>query len=158
MRPLSSEAVLAAFDAIDLPSVVTPDLTYAAWDDLDFLSWRHPDGGLAYVVIPLPERPVGLVIRLSHTRGRTMCDLCYGMDRDAGTMMVMVDNWARPRTAHGLCICSDFECSAGARGLKYMYRMGETITAGRRVERLQRNVELFARSITGLTGAKRSAS
>ncbi len=156
MRPLSAEAVMAAFDAIDLPLVTKPDLTYVAWSELDYLVWQHPDGGLAYMVTTLPERPVGIVMRLSHTRGRTMCDLCYGVDRDAGTVMVMVDSWAKPRTAHGLCVCSDFECSAGARGLKYMYRMGETITVGRRVERLQQNVEAFARAITGLTAAKRT--
>jgi hypothetical protein len=150
MQPLTPDAILDAFDAIDRPVVSLPDVTNATWSELDYLAWRHPTAAIAYMVVPLPERHVGMVLRLTETRRAAMCDLCYGYDREAGTMMAMVDNWERPRSAHGLCICSDFGCSEGVRGLKFMYRMGETIPVGRRIERLQAHLARFSRLITGL--------
>ncbi len=151
MKKLTLQDVLDAFDPIDRPAVSAPDLAWVAWDDRDYLGWRHPSESKAFLVTALPERNVGLVLRLGSGMRRGMCDLCCGVDRDVGSVMAMVDTWARPRTAYGLNICGNFECSEGARGLKFIYRMGETIGAGRRIERLQENLEAFVRSVTGLT-------
>jgi hypothetical protein len=139
-----------AFDPIDRPEVAAPDMTWVPWDDLDYFGWRHPTEPKAYMVVPLPERCVGLVLRMNHAARTGMCDLCYGIDRLDGATMAMVQSWERPRTSHGIHLCVGLDCSEAARGLKWVYRMGETISVGRRIERLQENVERFARSVTGL--------
>lgn len=150
MKMLSLQEVVDAFDPIDRPFVKEPNLSRVAWDDLDYLAWRHPSENKAYLVAALPERNVGLLLRLGAGFQRGMCDLCCGVDRDVGSVMALIDSWARPRAALGLNICGNFECSEGARGLKFVYRMGETITAGRRIERLQENLSAFLRQVTGL--------
>lgn len=153
MKKLSSQDIIAAFDPIDRSLVKEPDLAWVPWDELDYFAWRHPSENKAFLVTALPERNVGLVLRLSSVRQRGMCDLCCGIDRDGGSVLAMVDSWERPRAAFGINICRSLECSEGARGLKFIYRMGETINTGRRVERLQENLAGFVRTVTGVSAA-----
>lgn len=150
MKAMSMDEILAAFDPIDRPDVVPPKLTWVAWDDLDYLSWQHPTDRKAYLVTQLPERSVGLVLRMPAGPHRGFCDLCFSIDRDHGTVLAMIDGWTRPRASIGLNICGNLDCSDAVRGMKYVYRMGETISVGRRVERLQENLDAFVRSVTGL--------
>lgn len=149
MQALTRQDIMAAFDAVDRPNVVEPALQWVAWNDLDYFSWRHPSEAKVFVVVPSPERLVGLVFRVMTGPTAGMCDLCYGIDRMNGSMMALTDCWRRPRRAIGLRVCSNFDCSDGARGLKWIYNMGETISAGRRVERLQENLAAFVRRVTG---------
>lgn len=150
MKKLSLVDIMDSFDPIDRSLVSVPDLTWVAWDELDYFAWRHTSENRAFLVTALPERNIGLVMRPTTARQRGMCDLCCGVDRDVGSMAVMVDSWQRPRTAYGLNICGNFDCGEGARGLKFVYRMGETIGPGRRIERLQENLEKFVRAVTAL--------
>lgn len=150
MQPLAVQDVVNAFDPIDRPEVVLPMLAGVRWDDLDYLGWRHPSEGKAYMVVPLKERLVGLVFQISQTTRSGMCDLCLGVDRESGAASVLVHSWAKPRIAYGITICSNLDCSDSARGYKWVYRMGETISTGRRIERLQENVGRFARRVSGV--------
>jgi len=151
MKPMSLESILAAFDPIDREGVAPPDLRGTNWTEIDFLAWKGPhDPTKGYMVVDLPERPVGLLLRL-HPSGRPgLCDLCHSIDRSSGASLAVVESWATPRMSCGIHICGDLDCSAAVRGLKCVYQLGETTPVGRRIERLQEHVERFARCATGL--------
>ena len=150
MKPLSMTEIMAAFDPIDRPDVVEPQLGWVPWDDMDYLAWHHPKAPQVFMVVPLPERLVGLVFRQNAGARTGMCDLCHGIDRTDGATLATVESWTRPRTKYGLHVCRNFDCSDAARGHKWVYRMGETMSPGRRIERLQENLERFVRAVTGL--------
>jgi hypothetical protein len=150
MQALSTPEIMAAFDPIDRPLVIEPPVAGVCWEDRDFLAWRHPGEPRLYLVASLPERLVGLVLRQAGPVRCGLCDLCYSIDRVDGTALVTVESWTRPRTKLGLHVCSNLECSDAVRGLKWVYRMGETIPVGRRVERLQNNLDRFVRTVAGL--------
>ncbi len=150
MHALRLPEILAAFDAVDREGVTPPDLATVAWGEIDYLAWRHLSEPRVFMVVPLPERLVGLVVRTHGGRRGGFCDLCYSVDRDHGTTLGVVDSWIRPRQAMGFHVCASFACSEGARGLRFVYRMGEASSTGRRIERLQDRVSRFARHVTGL--------
>lgn len=150
MQSMTLSEVLAAFDPIDRADVTAPSLTGLIWDDLDFLGWRGANGK-GFLVVPLAERTVGLVLRMSEGAHPGVCDLCLSIDRESGAGSILVQSWAKPRISYGIAICASLECSQAVRGYKAVYRMGETIPVGRRIERLQENVVRFARLISGLT-------
>lgn len=157
MKAMTLDEVLAAFDPVDRPEVTEPQLHWVPWGELDYFAWRHPTEPKAFLVAQLPERSVGIVLKTSPVTRAGLCDLCYGIDRMGGTMMATAESWARPRTKHGVHMCASLDCSDSARGVKWVYRMGETIPVGRRVERLQENLEGFLRSVTGLRVAGKRA-
>lgn len=152
MQALTRDDVFAAFDPIDRQELVEPNLSGVIWEDLDCFAWKDPAATKAFMVVPLRERHVGLVFRLSTTVRSGFCDFCYGIDRESGAVSAMVSGWVKPRTSFGIMVCAGFDCSHGVRGLKYVYNMGETISAGRRIERLQENLAKFARRVKGLSG------
>src|SRR5262249_2126753 len=150
--------IVAAFDPIDQPLVTLPAaLADAPWDDLDFLAWRVPGEARAFMVVPLPERPVGLVFRFAGGPRGGVCGLCHGIDREGRATVAVVDSGHRPRESLGVHVCAALDCSAGVRDLKFVYRLGETLPVGRRVERLQETVAAFARRVAGLESAARGA-
>lgn len=150
MQELTQAQIFEAFDAIDRPELSAPDLYSVPWSDLDYFAWAHPTERKQFLVVPLKERLVGLICRVNTAPHTGFCDFCFSVDRVFGTSTIMVDSWERPRSSLGLNVCSNFDCSDSVRGFKWVYRMGETIPAGRRIERLQENVSRFARRVTGL--------
>jgi hypothetical protein len=63
----------------ELADLVLPDLAEIAWDRLDYLGWR--DARLskrAYIVVPLPDGPVGIVLKQAEAspRTRAQCSWC----------------------------------------------------------------------------------
>ena len=150
MQALTLESVKSAFDPIDRAELTLPNLEGVIWEERDYFAWKDPGASRAFMVVPLRERNVGLVFRLVSSAHAGFCDLCFGVDREAGAVAAMVSGWMKPRTSHGIMVCSNFDCSDGARGFKYIYGMGETISAGRRIERLQENIAKFARRVTSL--------
>jgi hypothetical protein len=160
VKPLTMQEIFESFDPIDRGAVELPDcdLSRVPWADLEYFAWRHPSGHRAYLCTSLPERNVGLVLRLHGGASRVsagLCDLCVAIDRESGTTVAMVDSWSRPRSSYGLHICSDLDCSRAVRRLKAMDCMGETITTGQRSERLRGNLERFLRAVTGLGASGR---
>ena len=154
MQALNTAEIIAAFDLIDRDGLVAPNLTGVPWGDHDYFAWKHPTDPKTFMVVPMPERVgavVGLVLKTYGPSRPGMCDLCFGVDRVHGSTLALAETWARPRTSLGIRICAGFDCSDGARGLKWISSMGETISAGRRIERLQENVTRFARCVTGIT-------
>lgn len=153
MQALNSAEIFSAFDLIDRDSLSLPPQIWVPWADFDYFAWKHPTEARTFMVVPLPERDgqaIGLVLKTYGSSRAGMCDLCYGVDRINGSILAMADTWQRPRTSIGARICAGFDCSDGARGLKWIYGMGETISTGRRIERLQENVARFARQVAGL--------
>src|SRR4051812_24152031 len=63
MRKLTESQILSAFDSIDRPEVVKPNLNGIDWDSKDYFAWRDPSGRKTYMVVSLPERNIGLVFR-----------------------------------------------------------------------------------------------
>jgi hypothetical protein len=159
---MTADELLATFDAIDRPLVSLPEdlpqsLSAAKWVDLDYLSWRDPTNAQRFFLcVPLPERTVGLIFRVAagaagHRGG--LCDVCLAADRINGTTLATTESWTSPRTRHGLFVCADFDCNGSVRGLKWVDHMGETISTGQRIERMQRNLHAFVRRVTGLRAA-----
>lgn len=161
MRALGQTELLEAFDAIDRPQLSLPiggivPLGSLSWAEREYYSWFRADESTAFLVTALPERNVGLVLYPSSPVGRGMCDLCLGFDRQQGTRLFMAENWQRPRLKQGVHICADLNCSDTVRGGLWVYRMSETISVGRRIERLQERLERFVREVSGIqtrTGA-----
>lgn len=147
MRKLTLSEVVNAFDAIDRSQLIEPDLTHIDWEAHDYLAWRDPGSHKTFMVVSLPERNVGLVFRADASARPGMCDICFGVNRRSGATMATVDSWSNPRKSIGLHVCADFDCDAGARGLAPVDHMSETISTGRRIERLQMNLEKFVRSV-----------
>jgi hypothetical protein len=151
MRAMTSAEVLAAFDPVDRDSLSPPPpLAGIAWEERDFLAWRDASGHVAYVVVPLAERDVGLVLKLGQTRGAGQCDLCFGIDREGGATLALAETWDNPRRKVGLHVCASLACSDGVRGRIWISSMGEVMPPGKRIERLQRNLEAFARRVAAL--------
>lgn len=150
MKPMTPEQVALAFDPLDRDLLVLPDLAAVAWDDLDYFGWHDPGTSRAYLVAELPERAVGIVMKSQAAPHQGFCDLCFSVDKEAGARTVMAETWAKPRTNFGISVCANLDCSAGARGTKWVYQLEETITTGRRIERLQANVDRFVRAVTGI--------
>jgi hypothetical protein len=150
MQPMTPEEILQAFDPADREQLALPDLSQVAWEDLDYFGWHDPGASRAYLVTHLPERPVGLVMKAYSSPRQGFCDLCFSVDKEAGARAVMVETWKNPRTNFGIMVCANLDCSASARDKKWVYRMEETISTGRRIERLQQNVDRFVRSVTGI--------
>ncbi len=150
MKPMTPEQVALAFDPLDREMLTVPSLAGVAWDELDYFGWHDPGTGRAYLVTELPERSVGIVMKSHAAPHQGFCDLCFAVDKISGARMVMAETWLRPRTSYGISVCANLDCSAGARGTKSVYQMEETISNGRRIERLQANVARFVRSVTGI--------
>lgn len=150
MKEMTAAQISRAFDALDREGLDLPDLSQVKWDELDYFGWHDPGKGRAYLVTSLAERDVGIVLKTSANPHRGLCDLCLSVDVESGTRMLMAETWKKPSTNLGIMMCANLDCSASARGLKWVYQMEETITIGRRIERLQENVAKFARAVTGL--------
>ncbi len=150
MKAMTEDEIRQAFDVVDREGLTFPHLAEAQWGERDFLAWRHPSGGKAFLVVDLPERAVGLVLRFGASSNGAVCDLCCGVDRELGALLMLVETWAKPRTSHGLMICAGLDCGDSVRDKKWVYRMGETLPTGRRIERLQANLERFVREVSGV--------
>lgn len=146
MKKLNVSEAMAAFDPIDRADVVEPKVDGIDWESKDYFAWSHPSGHKTFIVVSLPERDVGLVLRADGAHSQGMCDICYGAN-PGGTTLATVDSWSNPRKSMGIFICKQFECSEGVRGLYSVDQMRETIPIGRRIERLQMNLERFVRSV-----------
>lgn len=150
MKPMTPEQIALAFDPLDRELLIVPVLTDIVWDELDYFGWHDPGTGRAFLVTELPERTVGIAMKSHAAPHSGFCDLCFAVDKVSGARTVMAETWAKPRTSYGISVCANLDCSAGARGTKWVYQLEETISVGRRIERLQANLDRFVRAVTGI--------
>jgi hypothetical protein len=151
MQEFSAERLINAFDPIDRDALEIPQLAGVEWGERDYFAWKDKGGHRTYLVTQLPERDVGIVFRTESSGRGGFCDLCMSADHRMGVVLATADSWEKPRRSHGIFVCANFDCSAAARGQRAADNFGETISRGRRIERLQLNLEGFVRSLTGLT-------
>lgn len=121
------------------------------WQDSDFLAWKHPRGGSWFVLMPLGEGWQGMVFQMNAGAGTAggPCQLCLATGPEPGTKAALVETWSNPRRKLGLHVCADMGCSQRVRGLRPGRFMSETLSAGRRIERLQMRLAGFAAKVSG---------
>ena len=137
------------------------------WEHIDFLGWRDPKAELrAYVVVPMPTGPVGIVLRRPQNRGgrslmrSSMCSICLTVHAASGvTNFVAAKAGAAGRAGNsvGNYICADLQCSRYVRGTlrsEAAITMEESLDPAEKVLRLRANLEGFARTVLGEVAAR----
>ncbi|UUE21442.1 FBP domain-containing protein [Microbacterium sp. J1-1] len=125
MRPLTEADVRASFvnaDAEELRIMEMPhDFLLVDWDYLDFFAWSDPNASRrGYVLIPLEETVVGIVLRATGPgRGRSgMCDICHTMQ--PGNQISLFSarrsgQAGRRGDSVGAYMCADLSCHENVR-------------------------------------------
>lgn len=125
MRPLTEADVRASFvnaDAEELRIMEMPhDFLLFDWDYLDFFAWSDPNASRrGYVLIPLEETVVGIVLRATEPgRGRSgMCDICHTMQ--PGNQISLFSarrsgQAGRRGDSVGAYMCADLSCHENVR-------------------------------------------
>lgn len=152
MRPFKLEEIKAAFAPFDRVAWVDPELSSIQWDDLDYIAWKHPDAGSYFVGVDSREKLYGMVFKMNAGAGnlRGQCDLCHASNNVQGIKLALVETQENPRRQLGIQVCADLACSERIRGLKAGVFMYETISVGKRIERLQLKLQRFARKVHGI--------
>ncbi len=152
MRSYTLEEIQASFAPYDRALWVNPEVKSLDWEDQDFLAWKHPEGGSYFVCVDTREKLYGMVFSMNAGAGnlRGQCDLCHASNNVQGIKLAMVETADNPRRKLGLQVCADLACSARIRGLERGVFMYETVSVGKRIERLQLRLERFARKVHGV--------
>ncbi len=147
MKVYTLEQIKASFLADDLEQWKAPDLTAVHWQEIDFLSWKHPQDGHYFACIESDEDLIGIVVRMNSGigSGRNACALCGASNHAMGVKACFVETRNNPRKKIGTHICADLGCSARVRGQSAGLFSYETISTGRRIERLQERLQRFIR-------------
>lgn len=149
MRPYTLEELKSTFSYEELQQWVDP--REVDWAENDFLAWKHPQAGNYFVCVPTREKLYGMVFRMNAGAGNMQgqCELCFASNTDQGVKLATVETQDNPRRQIGFHVCSDMACSERIRGLRAGLFMYETISVGKRIERLQGKIERFARRVSG---------
>lgn len=125
MQPLSADAVRDSFVNVSVrerKAILPPDdLTDADWTHLDYLGWRDPKSPLlGYVVIPLPDGPVGVLLRQAEAtpRSRAQCSWCEDTRLPNDVVFFAAKragDAGRRGDTLGTLVCARFECSVNVR-------------------------------------------
>jgi len=121
----------------ELADLLLPELAEITWDRLDYLGWR--DARLskrAYIVVPLPDGPVGIVLKQAEASPRTRAQCSWCQDITLPNDVVLYGarrSGAAGRNGNtvGTLICSNFECSRNVRTLPPTAYIGFDVEAAR---------------------------
>lgn len=144
MKPYPLESIKQSFPARDIDQVwQDPDLQDFPWEERDFISWKHPHAGHYFACLDTPEGLRGIIFQMNSGMGRSSgyCDLCFASNREIGIKPAFIEQGSNPRRKIGIYVCGDLACSQRVRGQKSAYFMYETISVGRRIERLQMRLQ-----------------
>lgn len=149
MHPISFEDVKSSFFEDDLERWDAPPLDTWSWDFNDFIKWQHYAAGNYYACVPTANGPVGMVFEMNNGNGvsSNVCGLCYARNNEVGVKAAWVKTATNPRRKVGMHVCADLGCSLRVRGTLPGHFYYETISKGRRIERLQTRLEKFANKI-----------
>jgi hypothetical protein len=122
------------------------------WDAVDYLGWRDRKyDGTAYVVVPLHERVVGVMLRRAEARSRrkSQCSWCddIHLPNDVAFYSAKVAGKAgRNGDTVGTLVCEEFQCSANVRRRDPAPYPGYDVEAARqdRITALREHVTAFA--------------
>ena len=149
MRKLSIDEIKSSFIVDDLEHWVDPEISNKKWDDCDFIAWKHPKAGHYFLCVESENDLFGVVVQMNSGAGNVgaNCDFCFARNENLGVKAAFIDTVDNPRRKIGIHCCGDLKCSERVRGLSQATFMYETITTGRRIERLQEKVSRFTRKI-----------
>lgn len=158
MHALTEKDIRASFVNTSLRernSLVVPDLTHVAWEQLDYFGWRDPKQPLAgFVVVPVDGQPVGILLRQTEqrTRHRAQCSWCEDVTLPNDVVMFVAKRAGkagRNGDTVGTLVCENFECSVNARRPMPPAYLGFDVSAARerRIESLRAHAQGFARDI-----------
>jgi len=139
----------------ELSELATPDLAGIDWDRLDYLGWRDPRlAKRAYIVVPLADGPVGIVLKQAEASPRTRAQCSWCQDIQLPNDVVLYGarrSGAAGRNGNtvGTLICANFECSTNVRRLPPSAYLGFDTEAARdrRIETLRIRCGDFATGI-----------
>ena len=156
MNPLTEKSIRSSFvnaSKREAADATLPDLAAVAWDRLDYLGWRDRRAPLsAYVVVPVDDEPVGVLLRASDKGGRrkkAVCQWCADVvATDDVTLYVARRAGASGKAGNtiGTLICADFLCSQNVRRPPTRSEVGDDAEAMREIVVERRIAELRERS------------
>jgi hypothetical protein len=159
MFSLDEKSVRSSF--VNASRSEVKDLTLPAefatldWEKLDYLGWRDPRmARRAYVVVPVDDQPVGVLLRLADasTRSRAQCTWCQDITLPNDVAFYSARRagpGGRNGNTIGTLVCADFECSSNVRKAPPMAYIGFDVDAARaeRILTLRGRAAGFAASV-----------
>jgi len=156
MQSLDASSIRASFvnasrkEVSDL--VLPPGLDALDFERLEFLGWRDPKAGRrAYVVVPLDDGPVGILLRQAEasTRSRAQCSWCQDVELPNDVAFYSARRAGpdgRKGDTVGTLMCAGFECPANVRRPPSVMPMGFDVDAVRaqRIATLRERAVSFA--------------
>ncbi|WP_308493893.1 FBP domain-containing protein [Microbacterium terrisoli] len=132
-----------------------PGFSDLDWDSLHFLAWRDPKiAPFGYLVVPIGDRPVGVMLRESEQRTRTrpQCSWCEDVTLPNDVVFFAAKRSGRAGRngdTVGTLACAGFECAHNVRKLPPLAYPGFDRDAARdrRIAALRGNVTEFVRDI-----------
>jgi hypothetical protein len=159
MLPLDETTIRASFANASRKEVTDISLPTGFaeldWNRLDYLGWRDPrQARRAYVVVPLADGPVGILLRQAEVapRSRAQCSWCQDVHLPNDVLLYSasrVGAAGRNGNTVGILVCADFECSTNVRKTPPVAYVGFDVEAARsaRIAVLRERASAFA---TGL--------
>jgi hypothetical protein len=156
MLPLDVSSIRASF--VNASRKEVSDLVLPAgfsdldWDRSEFLGWRDPKAARrAYAVVPLPDGPVGILLRQAEAspRSRAQCSWCQDVELPNDVVFYSARRAGpdgRKGDTVGTLVCSEFQCCANVRRVPSTAAMGFDPDAVRasRIETLRERAVAFA--------------
>lgn len=156
MHPLTEKQIHSCFvnaSKREAADASLPDLDTVAWDRIDYLGWRDRKAPLsAYVVVPVGDEAVGVLLRSSDKGGKrkkAVCQWCADVvATDDVTLYVARRAGAAGKAGNtiGTLICTDFVCSQNVRRPPTRSEVGDDAEAMRDAIVERRIAELRERS------------
>ena len=156
MHPLTEKQIHSSFvnaSRREAADATLPDLETVDWDRIDYLGWTDRRAPLAaYVVVPVDDEPVGVLLRAGDKGGRrkkAVCQWCADIVvTDDVTLYVARRAGASGKAGNtiGTLICTDFGCSRNVRRPPTRAEVGDDAEAMRDVIVERRIGELRERS------------
>ncbi|WP_460511942.1 FBP domain-containing protein [Frigoribacterium salinisoli] len=161
MLPLSEKTLRSSFVNASRKEVsdltLPPGFDALDWDALEFVGWRDPKlARRAYVVVPVGERVVGVLLRQAEASPRTRAQWTWCQDVRLPVDVVFFSAKragaaGRNGDTVGTLVCSGFECSAHAHVTPPEAYLGHDVEATRqaRVAALRERAAGFATRVAG---------
>ncbi len=156
MNPLTEKQIRACFvnaSKREAADATLPDLDAVAWERIDYLGWHDRKAPLSsYVVVPVADEPVGVLLRASDRGGRrkkAVCQWCADVVvTDDVTLYVARRAGASGKAGNtiGTLICTEFLCSQNVRRPPTRSEVGDDAEAMRELIVQRRIAELRERS------------
>ncbi|HEY0118961.1 MAG TPA: FBP domain-containing protein [Cellulomonas sp.] len=156
MNPLTEKQIRACFvnaSKREAADATLPDLDAVAWERIDYLGWHDRKAPLSsYVVVPVADEPIGVLLRASDRGGRrkkAVCQWCADVVvTDDVTLYVARRAGASGKAGNtiGTLICTEFLCSQNVRRPPTRSEVGDDAEAMRELIVQRRIAELRERS------------